>query len=230
VVFSTILVAIGYAFALSADPPPLPPVTRPDYFEFVSLREEPDDTHTIAIRDRLGRIWYRERDAGCNLSGINREVTTTSEDYLGAPVIAIEVRHDGASTRLGEWQESRLGEMIGIGIDGQVTNTAVLHNRVVWWLQVSVGRTWRETIRTAAVLMAGGDPDVAQTFVPLIYARAIQHRHAASVQPDPPAERVIDQRTLFLPFTVEPWIVMTEVVIDDESTRGVPVYAPPRDE
>jgi hypothetical protein len=99
---------------------------RADYFELVSLREQPDETHTIALADLKGRTWYREPEAGIDLRHLDANRALVIKVGEGEYELDLTVREEGWQ-RLGEWSRERLERPVGVIMDGQLVFADRLH-------------------------------------------------------------------------------------------------------
>jgi len=129
----------------------------PKYVEFVSLRETPDTTHRVAVKDADGKTWYREETAGLDLRHVRLAETYVMHSLDGESfTVMLWVDHSHGK-RLLEWSQKRIGKPAGIMVGGKLCFADTLHYPLDDVIGLSPFKTLDEALKVCAAIRLGGD-------------------------------------------------------------------------
>lgn len=141
-----------------------PPASRPDFFEIVSLRGQPDEVHTVEIKDEQGNRWYRQPDALVDLDELGRVpafmIFDENRRKFGVPL------HFTASgfEEIEEVNERLVGQQVGVVIEDELRLVAKLTEKLKPQFMIFGFGSLDKASRFTAGVEAGGDPSKLESF------------------------------------------------------------------
>lgn len=129
------------------------------YFELVSVREKSDRTHTIAIEGQNGKTWYREVQAVLDLRDIATESAWLDETPGDDTYSVRLVVRDKSQAKLRAWTLERVGQPIGVVVNGRLRYADTLHGPIQSTLLIPGLKTLDEALRVCATIHVAGDLD-----------------------------------------------------------------------
>lgn len=97
---------------------PVSPAARPHYLRIYSLRDKPDETHSVAIQDSSNKVWYRGTAPAFDLNDF--VYGDISREYPGDKPAVVLPLSVGSNVRMYEWSSAQIGYSIGIVIEDRL--------------------------------------------------------------------------------------------------------------
>jgi len=133
-------------------------LVNPQYVEIYSLSRECKGTHTVPIRDRDGKLWYRESASGFDLSYCWFDEAHTGLDRNGRLGIILCFTGHGLA-RFNKWADERDGYHGGFVLNGRLINVEKNEGAIgTNVIMISGFATDGEALKQLAIIKAGGLP------------------------------------------------------------------------
>ncbi|MCB9854108.1 MAG: hypothetical protein H6818_00360 [Phycisphaerales bacterium] len=128
----------------------------------MSIRTEPDASHTIKVTDRDGKPWYREAAPAVDMRHIQfNESWVLGPDREFGYMISIHVRPEYRD-RMRMWTRAHMEDEVGVFIGGKLHHHETLHAVISGMFVVSGFETLDEAQATCARIRSGGDPSLVE--------------------------------------------------------------------
>lgn len=128
---------------------------NPHYLEYYSLRDKPDESHTVAIAGPDGKTWYRSAHAGLDLSDFRFWDAFGMTDREGKFAIGLDVT-DASRNKLRSWSRELIGKHAGVVVHGRLHDVSLLRGEIDGGVRIPGFSDEESVQKTLDAIKAGG--------------------------------------------------------------------------
>lgn len=126
-----------------------------DFVELYTVSKTQDEDHQTLILDKQGTVWYRSEHSGFDLSYSNAEEAFVARSPKGGFHVRLSVKESHVP-RLEEWSRARIGQRIGLALDGRLIHVQRLRDDLSYSISVTTFSTEAEAERVCHLIQAWG--------------------------------------------------------------------------